>query len=434
VARATLRSSILELNHRAGNRAVAGLLQRKVGWTDGKKWNDDEHPWGEIRRIPLEGLAEGLDAKVRGADGRKIPSLSSESATGKAIVLVPKALNARSSIEVIVFLHGFTEDRGRPYAGWRELVDPKPSTAGLEDVLKERLPRLRQGIDGEEKAPVRDLALDQVEQQLEESHWTQLVIVLPQGGLHSEFSREGTQDFHADRYVSEIVTRLKAEQKWQDGKSKVVDVEPSVTRVTMAGHSGAGQALSEMTNEAVKAKRGEKPAKGAPPARSSALTGDLVIYDAINGSQLNRFWEWTKMQLDDWLGKLTDSGVTDEGKLWHPNRAQKLRGFTTTTYIDAYMDLDDYINAWFKKNGDKLGKWAPCLRANFALEFVPVSHEELMRGSFAGTPRAPGTGTILQAIRDLHPPRYIGTNACPPMPKPLRERYEAWKKAQKAKK
>ena len=63
-------------------------------------------------------------------------------------MLVPKALNARSSIEVIVFLHGFTEDRGRPYAGWRELVDPKPSTAGLEDVLKERLPRLRQGIDG----------------------------------------------------------------------------------------------------------------------------------------------------------------------------------------------------------------------------------------------------------------------------------------------
>ena len=432
MARATLRSSILELNHRAGNRAVAGLLQRKVGWKDGKKWNDDEHPWGEIRRIPLEGLAEGLDAKVRGADGRKIPSLSSESATGKAIVLVPKALNARSSIEVIVFLHGFTEDTGRPYAGWRELVDPKPSTEGLGAVLKERLPRLRQGISGEEKAPVRDLALDQVEQQLEESNWTQLVIVLPQGGLHSEFSREGTQDFHADRYVSEIVTRLKTEQKWQDGKGKAVDVEPSVTRVTMAGHSGAGQALSEMTNEAVKAKRGEKPAKGAPPARSSALTGDLVIYDAINGSQLNRFWEWTKMQLDDWLGKLTDEGVTDEGKLWHLNRAQKLRGFTTTTYIDAYMDLDDSINAWFKKNGGKLGKWAPCLRANFALEFVPVSHEELMRGSFAGKPRAAGTGTILQAIQSLHPPRYIGTNACPPMPRPLRERYEEWKKAQEA--
>ena len=202
--------------------------------------------------------------------------------------------------------------------------------------------------------------------------------------------------------MSEIVTRLKAEQKWQDGKGKVVDVEPSVTRVTMAGHSGAGQALSEMTNEAVKAKRGENPVKGARQPRSSALTGDLVIYDAINGSQLDRFKEWTKY-VDDWLGRLTDDGVTDEGKQWHLNRARKLRGFTTTTYIDAYMDLDDYINAWFKKNGAKLGKWAACLRTNFALDFVPVSHEELMRGSFAGTPRAPGTGTILQAIRDLHP-------------------------------
>ena len=30
----------------------------------------------------------------------------------------------------------------------------------------------------------------------------------------------------------------------------------------MAGHSGAGAALSNMTNEAVKAKRGEKPGKG----------------------------------------------------------------------------------------------------------------------------------------------------------------------------
>ena len=33
----------------------------------------------------------------------------------------------------------------------------------------------------------------------------------------------------------------------------------------MAGHSGAGAALSNMTNEAVKAKRGVKPGKGAPP-------------------------------------------------------------------------------------------------------------------------------------------------------------------------
>ena len=404
MARATLRSSILELNHRAGNRAVAGLLQRKVGWTDGKKWNDDEHPWGEIRRIPLEGLAEGLDAKVQGADGRKIPSLSSESATGKAIVLVPKALNARSSIEVIVFLHGFTEDRGRPYAGWRELVDPKPSTAGPEDVLKERLPRLRQGIDGEEKAPVRDLALDQVEQQLEESHWTQLVIVLPQGGLHSEFSREGTQDFDADRYVSEIVTRLKAEQKWQDGKGKVVDVEPSVTRVTMAGTAAPAQALSEMTNEAVKAKRGEKPVQGraaasqlGPDRRPRDLRRDQRLparpVQGVDEDAARRLAREAHRRRGDRRGQaMAPEPGPEAARLHHDDVHQR----STSRSRRLHQRL-------VQKNGAKLGEWAPCLRTNFALDFVPVSHEELMRGSFAGTPRAPGTGTILQAIRDLHP-------------------------------
>ncbi len=196
-----MRSSILALNRSAGNRAVAGLLQRKVGWSDaskqGKAWNADEHVFGKVRRIPLEGLAEGTDASVRGAKGRMIPELSSESATGKAIVLVPAGLDATAPIEVLLFLHGWTEGLHRPYAGWRELVDPKPSTDKLGDSLKERLPRLRQGLDATDTAPVRDLALDQVEQQLEESGQTQLVIVLPQGGLKSQFGKEGTMDFDA---------------------------------------------------------------------------------------------------------------------------------------------------------------------------------------------------------------------------------------------
>ena len=136
-ARATLRSSILELNHRAGNRAVAGLLQRKVGWTDGKKWNDDEHPWGEIRRIPLEGLAEGLDARcgapppedplaVVGERDRQGDRARPEGAE-RALVDRGHRLPAR--------LH-----RGPrpPVRGLARARRPKPSTAGLEDVLKER--------------------------------------------------------------------------------------------------------------------------------------------------------------------------------------------------------------------------------------------------------------------------------------------------------
>jgi hypothetical protein len=403
------------------------MLQRKVGWSDaskrGRAWNADENLVGKVRRIPLEGLAEGLDADVKRASGRMIPGLSSEGATGKAIVLVPAALDATGSIEVVVFLHGFTEGLHRPYAGWRELVDPKPPTAGQGKTLEERLPRLRQGLDAKDTAPVRDVALDQVEQQLEESGQTQLVIVLPQGGLTSQFSKTGTADFDAGRYVTEIVTRLQAEQRWYDTTGKPTGTAPTVGRVSMAGHSGAGAALSNMTNEAVKAKQGVKPGKN-PPA-SSALAGDLVIYDAINGSQLGRFIEWATMRLDEDFAFLTDPSISDDAKLFHIQRAPKLRGFTTETYIDAYIALDDAIERWFKAHRGKLGPWASCLRANFALDFVDVSHEELMRGSLAGTPRAAGTGTILQAIRDLHPARYLSNTACPAEPKSLRERHTA---------
>jgi hypothetical protein len=412
-----LRSWILRVQRGAGNRAVGSLLQRKVGWSDaskeGKQWNADERLVGKVRRIPLEDLKQGTDANVRRAGGRMIPGLSSEAATGKAIVLVPAALDATGSIEVVVFLHGFTEGLHRPYAGWRQLVEKKPAKGPGH---------LRQGVDASDTAPVRDVALDQAEQQLEESGHTQLVIVLPQGGLTSQFSKDGEQDFDAGPYVTEIVTRLQSEQRWLDGTGKPSGSAPSVRRVTMAGHSGAGAALSNMTDRAVKARRAKK------PPGSAALTGDLVIYDAINGSQLGLFIEWTLMQLDDEFAKLTDPGVTDEGKLFHLQYAQKLRGFTTDSYISAYIALDDAINRWFDAHGAKLGRWAQCLRANYSLDYVDVGHEELMRGSLAGKPRAAGTGTILKAIQDLHPPRYMSTGACPAMPRPLRDRYAEVKK------
>lgn len=57
-----------------------------------------------------------------------IPELSWESAAGKAIVLVPKSINANAALKdptakvaVVIFLHGHTENTGRPFAGWRAL-------------------------------------------------------------------------------------------------------------------------------------------------------------------------------------------------------------------------------------------------------------------------------------------------------------------------
>src|SRR5688500_19711464 len=66
-AAASLHASVLTLHREAGNRAVTRLVQsvqRAVGWSDASKkghaWNADERKVGKVRRIPLEGLAEGL--------------------------------------------------------------------------------------------------------------------------------------------------------------------------------------------------------------------------------------------------------------------------------------------------------------------------------------------------------------------------------------
>jgi hypothetical protein len=296
----------MDLHRGAGNRAVAGLLrppagavQRAVGWKDaskqGRAWNADERSVGKIRRIPLEGLSEGLsanrrdelarrwvwddEAKTKGhweMETTRIPGLSSEPAKGRAIVLVPEGLDATKGIEVLVFLHGFTEDLGRPYAGWRTLTDPPPSTAGMSKAKAERLKRLRQGVDPTElpgapdAAPVRDVALDQAEQQLEESGEKQLVIVLPQGGLHSQFGKEGDQNFDAGLYVGQIVSRLRAEKRWKDRQGKVVDAAPAVSRINMAGHSGAGATLANMADEYV------AQAKAAKERQETEARGDTA--------------------------------------------------------------------------------------------------------------------------------------------------------------
>jgi len=425
-ARATLHSSVLDLNRLAGNRAVAGLLQRNVGWTDAVKkgygWNAGEQTrkGGTVRRIPLEGLAEGLsmnrrdqqawkwvvDDKKTGAgheelESTNIPSLSTESAKGKAIVLVPAALDATKPIEVVVFLHGFTEGAHRPYAGLRAL-DPAPRGASP------KLTSLRKGIDSTDVAPVRDIALDEADLQLEESGRSQLVILIPQGGLHSQFNKEGRADFAATALVNEVVAKLQTEKRWYGPDGKPAASAPTVKRTSMSGHSGAGAALSAM------AKRGE-------------IKGDLVLYDAINGSgQLGRFKTWVKQRLDEDLAAL--AAEPDEQKqMEYLQGAQKLRGYCTDSYIDIYILLEAAIDAWFAANQSKVGKLAPCLRANYSLQYVDVHHEELMRGSDAGKKRTKGTGTLLDAIK-LRPLPATAA-ACPaPLP-PLADQRKAAKAA-----
>jgi hypothetical protein len=402
----------------AGNRAVAGLLsqrapaiQRYVGWKDaytktGYGWNADERAVGKIRRIPLEGLGAGLKGELASRrvwdktakkwstviESTKISALSPETASkGKAIVLVPEALDATKPIEVVVFLHGHTEGTHRPFAGWRTLV------------MRGKPTGLRQGIDAGDVAPVRDVALDQAPQQLEESGQTQTVIVLPQGGLHSQFGKAGDYTFSA-KYVDDVVKRLKTENVWKDAKKQPVANPPAVARVTMAGHSGAGATLAGMANK--------KPG-------IAAIAGDLVILDAINGpGELGAFKAWTRARLDEALAVIKDTTKDEAAKLAYLRKAPKLRGYFTAGYQSMYHLLDDDIVQWFSDNDSELGVFAPCLRANFTLAPIGLQHEELMRGAAAGTARGKA-GNILDALVGLHPPARATTADCPAMPAPL---------------
>jgi hypothetical protein len=172
VAPATRGESLISLHRRVGNRAVGallrraagGVLHRKVGWTeavtDGRGLNKQEQQVGAIRRIPLEDLPVGLPTDA------PIHDLTTESAERRAIVLLPKALDATQDVEFEVFLHGHTEKAStRPFAGWRAYKPPPPPKGAPTKKAKAETAteRWRHGIDPTDVAPVRDVALDQEE-------------------------------------------------------------------------------------------------------------------------------------------------------------------------------------------------------------------------------------------------------------------------------
>lgn len=87
-------------------------------------------------------------------------------------------------------------------------------------------------------------------------------------------------------------------------------------------------------------------------------------------------------------------------------------------YKDAYADLEATIRSWFRKHASELGPFARCLRANFMLTHVAVTHEELMRGIGSGKTR---TGGLLAALEALHRPLPTSAADCPKMPEELEE-------------
>jgi len=456
----TLSAAILNLQRAAGNQAVLSLLrpvQRglDIGWSEpskeGRQWNKGQTEVGDIHRIPLEGLDVGLKAETAGKGGKDkaaIPELSSESAPGRAIVLVPKAINAPNpdakvaepKIDVVIFLHGHTEDAStRPYAGWRALNPEAGKWKGKGD--EDFVHSLRHGLPDEadkpqDTAPVRDVALDEAEQQLQDSGSTQTIMVLPQGGLHSNFG-----DINPGVYANEVIGRLKTVLKTSASPEQIVG------RITMGGHSGAGATLAKLAQASVdldnaakraardaarKAAKAGKPVESPTPTASPPLTGDLVIFDAIYGKKTDlqylAFRDWALMRLNNDLAALKEK-ATDAEKEQYLREAPKLRGYYSTgehggSYKAIYVALQDAIDRWFKLHAAELGHYAGCLRENFNVDHpVPVSHEELMRGVKAGESRDIKIwkfhlrrGSILDALNALDPKAVAAGGTCPPLP------------------
>jgi len=157
---------------RRGQPRRAGLLGRaagpacnaRVGWTGdvvtAARVDAGEQAVGGVRRIPLEGLPSAcqqesaqkfvVDDPRRGRALRDVVDVRSSacppSRPGPRDRPRPRRIDAGQPIEVLVFLHGFTESTGRPFAGWRALVRPASDVPSGGQALRreQQLERLRQ--------------------------------------------------------------------------------------------------------------------------------------------------------------------------------------------------------------------------------------------------------------------------------------------------
>ena len=189
-------------------------------------WNENEHSVGTIRRIPLEGLKQ--------VNQQPAPDpTTTESAAGRAILIVPGSLDATQPIEVLLHLHGFG-------IGFRQLAGSNVPNAGS----------------------VRDVLVDQIEDQIARSGRS-MIAVLPQGALKSQFA-PASGSFDCDAFLDEVLGAAVAAGVWA--------AVPTVTSVVLSGHSGAGGLRS-----------GPMSGQAGQPHLPSKI-GAMFLFEAINGS------------------------------------------------------------------------------------------------------------------------------------------------------
>ena len=274
-------------------------------------------------RIPLEELKTGFQKPD------KLPSWTDESAAGKAIALVPQALDATKIQEVLLYFHG--DGPGYRQANQNFCIFASSKQGCLE------------------KGWVEDVETARIAQQLQSSA-RPIMAVLPQcphGGARGEWPID------CDVYLDEIFNRLVKAGIWKQ--------KPSDFRVILAGHSRGGDTIAKM----IESRKKLLPSKLA----------QLAIFDGIHSG---RYQIWALGRLTADLKKI--EGLTgSNAQLNYLQASMKFRAYHAgPSYTDWHDALEKAIKGWFAANQQKKPSistevWG-ALRANY--QVISAGHED----------------------------------------------------------
>ncbi len=286
------------------------------GWSGAVSggWNEGERSAGGVRRIPLDGL------KQVNQDPAPNPA-TTESAAGRAILIVPPSLDTSQSIDVLLHLHGHN-------IGYRQRAASNLPDAGS----------------------VRDVLVDQIEDQLGKSGRA-MIALLPQGTLVSGFA-PGSALFDCDSFLNEALGAAVSAGVWS--------AAPSIGRVVLSGHSGGGNTIGPMAGQA-----------GQP--RLPSKIAAMFLFEAINGTnELAGITTYVTQKLNADLAAL--GSASDQ--LDYLKSSFRFRGIYNTQddfYATNYATLTQTIAAWFAKNAAAIGGKGSDAYNAFSANYVVVN-------------------------------------------------------------
>jgi hypothetical protein len=387
---------------------------RKGGWPDastkGEAWNDRiPKQVGKIWRIAIAGLKGGTTKPFKGGDSAH----TTETADQRAIVLIPDGFEPDKPVEVLLYFHGHTEAWRGHYAGYRQRS------------FKQTDETKKAGLVSDDT--VRDVALDQIENQVEQSGHRQMIGILAQGGPQHQFG-----EINADVYIEDVLKRVNAE--YPAHLKKV----PSSWKVLLSGHSGGGFEV-----------RGILSSDSRKPANLKAI----ILFDANNMS------DEIGQRLEADLKFLADPAKNDADRSAYLTARPSVRVFATsnkdkaTGYGAMYIELveqtirrftEKLLPGWQQRQLDALklrqacGGGAACKplttleqtrfaeltqkesRLQAVQKFLPivrplyqvtridesqVRHEEIIRGASAKSGAyKPGQGNLEKALQTIPVP------------------------------